>query len=171
MLSENNSVRNYFWKYLYDAKWSMFACYWLTKRPLRSHWWWTVVLCCWGSSELKCHHYELGHTRTYRSGRQCQLPPREWSRPNVCSSQKESNERAVTGYCNSCAKGSLNKQYHISLLTAYFSFWDLCQAHRHEGSQEIVICLSLIYFYNCTCQQWEKILKRKVKLAVSLLSS
>ena len=57
-----------------------------------------AVIVLLGSSELTCCHYELGHTGHIGSGRQCQLPPKEWSCKCVLLPKKESNV-AVTGYC------------------------------------------------------------------------
>lgn len=100
---------------------------------------------------------------------QCQLPLKYWSNQCTTLSPKESNV-AVIRYYKYMAKGSVNKQYHRDLLAGYFSFWDLCHTHRHEGSQESAICLLLIYFYNCACQQWAKLLEKKFKVAMRSLS-
>lgn len=78
---------------------------------------------------------------------------------------------AVTGYYKQVVEGSLNKQYHISLFVAYFSFWDLCQTHRHKGSQDTVIYLPLIYFLTVHARYERNcFLKRKIKLAMNSLS-
>lgn len=76
---------------------------------------------------------------------QCQLLLKQWSHKCVTLPPKESTV-AVIRYYKYMARGSVNKQYHRSLLAGYFSFWDRCQPHRHEGSQEAAICLPLNLF-------------------------
>lgn len=85
-------------------------------------------------------------------------------------SPKESSV-AVTRYSKYVAEAAISKQYHTGLPAGYFSFWDLCQTHRHEGSQEAAICLPFIYFYDGARQQWGKPLEKNLKVATRSQSS
>ena len=83
----------------------MSACSWLTKRPLSqaSPVFPTAVnlVVIVLSGELRTQMspiMSLGTQGHIGSGRQCQLPPEEWSSECVLLPKKESNV-AVTGYC------------------------------------------------------------------------
>lgn len=67
---------------------------------------------------------------------------------------------AVTRYSKYVAEAAISKQYHTGLPARYFFFRDLCQTHRHEGSQEAAISLPFIYFYEGARQQWGKPLEK-----------
>ena len=57
-----------------------------------------VVIVLLGSSELKCRHYELGHTRTYWKWQAVSASAKRMV-TQMCALPKKESNVAVTGYC------------------------------------------------------------------------